>query len=221
MRLIARVRGLALVCIPKNANTSMKIALLWAQGIEPPEDAKALHSHPSLNMGGETDGMYVAAFLRHPAARLVSCWQNKIMHDAGESTRNLLRHGFRMGMEFSAFARIAVKVAEKDLHLRPQVDFLPDRLDFVGRVETLDADWSRLQRRFDWLLDLECANESVCGDWKPHCDAATLRLIKRRYARDLDRWKRQGKASIGNTRSPTASPTMAWATGAAPMRRTI
>ena len=181
---IARVRELAVVCIPKNGNSSIKRALLRGVGVKPPWDEHGLHRHPSLNLGADPEGRYTAAFLRHPAARLVSCWADKICRDRGRSTRHLVMLGFRVGMGFPAFARHATRVSNRDVHLRPQSDFLPKRLDFIGRVETLDRDWARLQERFPWLPDIGRYNETVRGAWEPHCDAETLRVIQAHYSED-------------------------------------
>ena len=89
-------------------------------------------------------------------------------------------------------------------HARPQVDFLPDRnphrlyavarprpapLGFIGTVETLAADFARLQERLDLPrlpLPRHNASTSTPGPVKaPRCDAATRRLVEELYAEDL------------------------------------
>lgn len=87
-------------------------------------------------------------------------------------------------------------------HARPQVDFLPDRnparlfgvkrsnpvpLDFIGAVETLDADFARLQAALNLpRIAIAKINAAPPGHAPPAaCDAATRRLVEHLYADDL------------------------------------
>ena len=87
-------------------------------------------------------------------------------------------------------------------HARPQVDFLPDcrperlmgvprphpaRLDFIGAVETIDADFERLRERIG-LPSVPLFHRNAAPDAQapaPRCDAATRRLVEQLYAADL------------------------------------
>ena len=84
-------------------------------------------------------------------------------------------------------------------HLRPQVDFLPDcnpdrlfgirranaaPLGFVGRMETIAADFARLQERLDLPREPLPRLNASRGGPAPRCDAATERLVGELYAED-------------------------------------
>lgn len=186
-RNVVRWRGLALCCVPKCANTALKWAVLEAEGI--PVAARA-HRHPRLRLGHpeQAVGLYTAAFLRHPCARLVSLWADKIARDAGPATRALEDAGFRVGMTFRAFAERAVARRYGDVHLRPQTDFLAPRMHFLGRVERLGEDWARLQQRFPALPDLGRHNVAAGDDWQRYCRGDLRMAIERHYVADLAVW---------------------------------
>ena len=87
-------------------------------------------------------------------------------------------------------------------HARPQVDFLPDcrperlmgirrprpvPLDFIGAVESIDADFQWLRGRFGLpqapLLHCNAAPDAQASPLQ--CDAATRRLVEQLYEEDL------------------------------------
>ena len=89
-------------------------------------------------------------------------------------------------------------------HVRPQVDFLPDcnperlfgrprpapgPLGFIGAVETLDADFSRLQARLGLprvpLFRHDLSAPAPPGSTPPRYDDATRRLVGALYAEDF------------------------------------
>lgn len=175
-------RGLALCLIPKVASTSMKVAIEQGSGAPPyrihrdrvPKDA------------------FVAAFVRHPAARLVSAWAG-IVYRADGSTiawRRLRRLGCRHEMGFQEFAVMVCNSLGKlgDKHLLPQSLFLPRRLSFVGRMDTMATGWRSLQERFSWLPELEVHNQSERNDWRSYYDQSLLDRVQRFYASDYERW---------------------------------
>lgn len=93
-------------------------------------------------------------------------------------------------------------------HARPQTDFLPDRhperlfgvrranpdpLSFVGRVETMDADFARLGELLGLPAEALPRRSRSCGGgagegraWAAFYDAETRRLVERLYAADLE-----------------------------------
>lgn len=181
--LIARVYGLAIPCIPKCANRSIKTALLKSQGIENPP--YRLHKHKALNLGNETEGYYVAAFLRHPITRMHSLWHDKVVCDKGAPSAQLHKLGLVPSMSFDQFIEKAVTVKDYNVHLRPQYRHLPNRVDFFGTVESLDRDWRLLQRRFPWLADIEHTNRSGRQTDIPPVGDKTLKLLEAHYREDF------------------------------------
>ena len=87
-------------------------------------------------------------------------------------------------------------------HARRQVDFLPDRnperlfgvqrthpapVDFIGAVETIDADFARLRERIG-LPAVPLLHRNATADAQApavRCDPATRRLVEQLYAADL------------------------------------
>lgn len=184
---VVRYRGLALCCVPKAANTSQKWAVLQAQGIAP---EYRRHRHKALNLGrpDQTAGYYTAAFVRHPCARLYSAWHDKVRRRKGPASARLEALGFRIGMAWPDFVVQACGRAHEDVHIRPQVDFLPARLDFLGCVEHLREDWAKLQARFAWLPDLGRHNSAANNQWQDACPPEIRDVIERCYAADHALW---------------------------------
>ena len=192
---VIRVRGIGICCIPKCANTSIKAAVLQSMGYDPEALLRggALHRHPALNLGtrNEVGALYVAAFVRHPVARLVSAWADKIARHDGRATDTLVKLGFRVGMPFAEFAWLACQNAGRDVHIRPQVDFVARHVNLLGRVETLDRDWRRLRDRCPWLPALG-RWQATGADWRDCCDEQTAALICGAYEEDWTLWRQAG-----------------------------
>lgn len=145
--IVANVRGLSLALIPKVANSAMRVAILEGIGADDPDD----HRHPALNIGPPTG--FRAAFFRDPVDRAISCWSDKLTRRKAGS-KGLEKRGFRVGMTFREFVDQVERCRDDDPHTRAQARSIPDRLEFMGRVE----DWPLLQERFPWLAPLRRRN---------------------------------------------------------------
>ena len=76
------------------------------------------------------------------------------------------------------------------MHLRPQWEFLADAdgeigVDFVGRVETLEADWSRIRERLGIDAPLERRMQSSHLDYRKYYDPLSRLAIGLVYRRDI------------------------------------
>jgi hypothetical protein len=125
--------------------------------------------------------------IRHPAARLVSCWHNRI-HDQSklETSGGPILRQFT-GMSFSDFVTAVcaqADVREMDEHYAPQVEMLTVEgepiVDEIYRLETLEAEWPRLQERFG-LPELPHLNRSEHEPWTNYYDAKLRRLVEWRF----------------------------------------
>ncbi|MDF1605568.1 sulfotransferase family 2 domain-containing protein [Nocardioides sp. YIM 152315] len=82
-------------------------------------------------------------FVRNPFARLVSCWQDKVVGEGRGTSRPT-------GVEGGTFEEFVTALETTDLlvtnrHVKPQTATLPlDRLAFLGRMERLQDDWERV-----------------------------------------------------------------------------
>lgn len=174
-------RGLALSLIPKAASTSVALAV----------QNSARSSAVRVHRDHVPQSAFVAAFLRHPAARLVSAWAGIVLRQdqTTHAWSRLKRLGYYGNMSFEEFAARTCRCVRRDKHLVPQVQFLPQRISFVGRVENMKADWTRLQARFRWLSDLDTLNQSEHDDWSIYYSEPLLNRVLQFYAADYARWQ--------------------------------
>lgn len=191
--------GLAFFCIPKVANTSIKVAILKGLGRPVPRNE---HSSEALDYGSAADvlaaGLTGIALVRDPESRLASCWLNKVggpRFHPGFAHRQ--RYGFTKGMPWPDFARRVAKIPDRcaDQHFRSQSSMLTHRGRLaprhVFRFEDLPQAWREIQAVALAvgnlkLPDLEWFNRSVAA--LPASCAAVERLIRTRYAEDYERF---------------------------------
>jgi hypothetical protein len=135
--------------VPKSANSSIREAI--PGGVQKRVDIRRLERR--------FPGYLTFSFVRNPWARLVSTFTSKVrpvritQHNLVDGVHKNLRAlspDIRAGMSFAEFLQIVCsfsdEVAEK--HLKSQSYFLVrDRAvipHFVGKVESMNEDWSRL-----------------------------------------------------------------------------
>ncbi len=184
------------ICNPKAASRSLIAALLDA-------DPQAL-----LVRGQTLEQVYAAhpearayrrvAFLRHPVDRTRSFFADK--HALALSDADARRwfidpwHGVEAGMDFAAFCRWLETPwgsdAFADRHWLSQWRQLADRYgrlpDFLGRYETLEADWRRVCEALGLpRAPLPRINVSGAAREAIEVDAASAARLMRRYARDV------------------------------------
>ena len=98
--------------------------------------------------GGEPvadlSGVYFSmTFVRNPLARFVSGWAD-LVRDPERYYAPLNRSGITAGMSISALVDTVCATADHQLdpHFRSQTaELIEHRPDYIGRVETLSADW--------------------------------------------------------------------------------
>ncbi|ODN72355.1 sulfotransferase family protein [Methylobrevis pamukkalensis] len=163
---------LAYVRVPKAANSSIKQALhhlMTAGEVTDPAFA-AYPSVPNINrdrfwrreFGARAEMTTCGRFLRvypgftsftvvrNPFARVVSAYYDKIIA-RDELPGAMRRTGYSKTMSFRAFVERTAVVGDDliDIHLCSQSRILSEKgrlvPDLVGRVETLDADWTAIR----------------------------------------------------------------------------
>lgn len=119
------------------------------------------------------------AFVRHPLARLHSCWKHWV-RDAHH--HRMAIHGITAGMAFDAFVRRVAEVRDSkaDIHFASQSFLLYREPHFVGHVERFAEDWARLG-----LPPIGHHHERP-GAW-PY-GRETARIASERYAQDMERF---------------------------------
>lgn len=185
---------IAFLLVCKAANTSVKRAVLAAQGRDLPEHM-TVH-HPSLfRYLTRADALSLPpdwlklTLVRAPDARLASCWRDKA-HSTEPGFAGKRWHG----LPFPEFVRHVAQTPDGDAnqHFRAQSFDLMEggRLlpDFVGRVEDTEFSWGVIRdlcsERGLLLPDLPRENESRGPS--PRWTRAEAILCNKRYARDLE-----------------------------------
>ncbi len=152
------------------------------------------------------------SFVRNPYARAVSCWSDKFANkplvpgNAFMNTYIAIRQdvdpklpaGSNRTLSFAEFVVFAAAAAQarRDIHLQAQDDILSIPglpLDFIGKLETFDADFARVLDHLNAsdALRREAAiplNESHHDDWPIYYTRELADRIYRAYERDFDRF---------------------------------
>jgi hypothetical protein len=150
---------IAFARVPKVATTSVRHLLarhlaLTSQEYRPSNDAFWINADQRVatlvsprRFAREMPDYWCFTIVRDPLSRIVSCYNNKIIRNSTLSKR-FAAMGCYSGMPLPAFIErvCATPDSEIDIHLVSQFAILRRgfRLypDYVGRIETLDADWS-------------------------------------------------------------------------------
>ena len=198
---VYHVRGLSLHRIPKCACTSTRHGVLEALGVrEVLNDGQLRPEHPELVVSSPDKGPmgYKAAFMRDPVDRLVSCWRSKINHPGPRYHGGLVTETtpFYHEMPWEAFLEALPDVVENNHHTLPQVAFLSDDMDFIGRVENFNEDWNALRFRFKWLPPPPRKGAAVAP--RPTVTDAHRELIEWLYADDYDYLQHLVLSSVPN-----------------------
>jgi hypothetical protein len=149
-------------------------------------------------------GLYTFAFVRNPWDRLLSCYRDKIQGEVADFTlfsqsgvaRCLQRFdAFSANMSFEEFVYAVSSIPDEDAdeHFRSQHKFLTnDRgeiaVDFVGRYETLNADFRYVAERIRLPEGISLprlqANPRVVR-YTDYYTAMTRDIVATRFAEDI------------------------------------
>lgn len=205
--LIARHK-LVMMFICKAGNTSVKRALADALKIPNFDAPERLQPHRRFDLAFPTPNKMdayalrqrnylVCGIVRHPLARLVSCYEDKVCGDKLFGPLGRKYDGkFRHGMPFEAFVKAVASIpdGQADQHFRSMSwdmltesgELIPNRLfkvdspDWWGELRTAILDHCRVdiggERR---------ENKSTHADWREYYSPATQHLAEKRYARDM------------------------------------
>lgn len=131
---------------------------------------------------------FTFAFVRNPWDRLVSWWsmiEEQRAKPASQRNR-FATHVLENACTFEAFLHLDDKEF-RDRIWRNQVDYLTEKVDYVGRFERLEADFSIVATKIGRPgLSLPGINRSNHAHYSSFYSEATARLVAVRYARDID-----------------------------------
>lgn len=187
--------------VPKAANSTIVRTLaahmpeIVALG-EDPKGVVAKRRLRALPSRKAFDGSFSFSFIRDPALRVLSAWQDKA-HDSGFQRRHdLVPHDGRSGaVTFTEFLeRLEDGLLSKDLHWRPQADILLESgqcFRFLGRVERMDVDLPHvIETIFGRFQGTQTRMPGRTGAGRARlaevANAADLARIERLYAADFE-----------------------------------
>ena len=136
---------------------------------------------------------FVFTFVRHPLARLQSCYTNRLLDSTEKRDRDRFAiYGINREMNFEQFVEVIAEVPDKylDRHVRSQHVLVRDGdhtvCDFIGKFENLAEDWQQLQDRFSFP-PLPHKNKSTKRSSAEFTlSARALELVAKRYAKDFE-----------------------------------
>ena len=155
--------NLGYIQIPKVASRSIRIALIDhfsgqdsarfdKQKLKEFSEIHSEHIKQSQIRKQHTDA-FIFSFVRHPYARILSCYKNKVAMPISE--KNIFAcHDINLNDSFDTFVDKICDIPDRDAdrHFRSQSWFLinEDQLltDFVGKLENIESDWDYLSQRF-------------------------------------------------------------------------
>lgn len=194
--------------IPKAANTTMTEALAKRSAFRrkfSKDDPKDYFLRPSYlsaaSVRNLVDNCFKFTILRDPYSRTLSAFSSKIVPGKRQKWQTTLFEDWvrRTGTQepdFTAFCRFLDDGGlYLDVHWAPQTDFLLlplEMFDFVGRVETFDADMAHVLRTvFGEDTGVETRRAGKRTDADARLAAAytpeALEIVNRLYAKDFER----------------------------------
>jgi hypothetical protein len=127
-------------------------------------------------------------FVRNPWDRLVSAY-----HYLRQGHRNSPIVGLIQSGSFTDFVKGALRspVVSGELHIKPQHFFVVDRqgrlrMDYVGRYERLQDDFTVVARRLGLANTLGAQNRSPHDDYRDYYDERSRKIVGELYRRDIE-----------------------------------
>ncbi len=142
----------------------------------------------------DLDGYFTFTFMRHPLHRVAS------LYHKGDGVKDYYMFNEISGywgadrLNFDLFANFVAKCDDlfADVHFKSQVDFITDSngqvcADFIGRLETFNADWEYISDRtgIPKRTGKKNASKRPSRSYEDFYSPLTKRLIEERYKRDI------------------------------------
>ncbi|MEN3976878.1 sulfotransferase family protein [Emcibacter sp. SYSU 3D8] len=174
--------------IPKTAGVSLKQSL----GVRE-ETGHADYRTFQMASPAKCRTYFKFAFVRNPWGRLLSAYS---FLDAGGIPKWDLYWRDRLLMGVSSFEqfvleRLETPLVQDALHFRPQYSFLSDdsgavMMDYIGRFETIDADFAHVCERLGIAVPLRHINRSAHSSYQDVYTPAMRDMVSRVYSRDIE-----------------------------------
>ena len=160
--------------IPKSASGTIRKTLF-------PEGNRATLIHPKQS----SDKYFKFTFVRNPWARMVSNWTMFTKYKGRiRQLKSMTDEDLSKFEDFIDFAKRA-----KNHHWQPQVLFIPEEPDFIGKVENFNEDFSKLCHQIGFSIEMP--NKTGSSEHKPYWEYYTPSLVEQvreMYAEDIERF---------------------------------
>ena len=168
--------------IAKAGCTSIKTAIAKHVGVSFPEVMydypwrRSVHSIPS--------GMFVFTVVRHPLARLVSCWADYVVAPLQRELDMNPEFYDYDGLEFEEFAKLVFRRPVPNLHYAPQWPQISGRVSEIIRLEEIEREWPLLMQRLG-IPDLPYKRRSKHDDWRTYYNDTLMDEAAAYYRHDV------------------------------------
>lgn len=158
--------------VPKSASTTIRKAFF---------DDRSSASLRNPRKGVESYLKF--SFVRNPWDRMVSNWKMFTTQSARiEQLRSMTLKDLSRFEDFVDFA-----VANANHHWQPQVMFLPETLDFIGKLECFDEDMNRLLSLLGKdPVDLKKRNSTRRDRYQEYYTPRSIEVVSDYYRKDIE-----------------------------------
>ncbi len=178
--------------IPKSANSTIvtSLAQMRFNNNIPSKQAKKLFMTPSLlyaNEVEEFEQLFRFAFVRNPFTRTLSAYLDKIERRAIRQNKNTTFKKFLFELDAGKLHSNAHWAPQSDLFLIPAEQF-----DFIGRVESLQTDLSKVKKRLLNTHDVEPVKSflgnatNATSKLALYYDDEATQLVRKLYRKDFE-----------------------------------
>jgi len=132
-----------------------------------------------------TDQYLKFAFVRNPWDRMVSNWKMFTQRPKRLNQINLMVP--KGEMSFESFINFSIEQANH--HWQPQSLFIPENIDFLGKIESFDEDFNRLLALIGREpRTLRKKNTTKGDDYWTYYSPELVRLVGELYKEDIERF---------------------------------
>jgi len=145
------------------------------------------------------DNSFIFCFVRNPYARILSTYKDKVLNKAENKNYKwdgLIKNINLKGISFEEFVKIICKIPDKcsDIHFQ-SISYLQDLLkikpDFIGKVETFEEDWNKINKLLGLRSAKELGRRNQTEEFKKNGEfynSKLKKLIYERYKEDFIRF---------------------------------